>query len=93
MSKAFLICQIFLLKVLGQRVEIMRQCGDPQNQPKAGPVAKVRESASHHLQLGCKVPLIKNPDPGAELPTSAREAAYTTNTTTKGIPATTRRRR
>ena len=30
-------------------VKITHQRGDPQNEPKAGPQTKVRESASHHF--------------------------------------------
>ena len=49
MSEDLLICEVYLSKVWGQRVKVMHQRGDPKNQPKAGPEAKVRESASHHL--------------------------------------------
>ena len=43
-----MIYEVYLFKVLGQRVKVTDQRGDPQNQPKAGPEAKVKESASHH---------------------------------------------
>ena len=48
-SEDLLICEVYLSKVWGQRVKVTNQRGDPKNQPKAGPEAKVRESASHHL--------------------------------------------
>ena len=55
MSKDLSICQVYLLEVWGQRVKVTNQCGDPQNQPKAGPVAMVRESASHHVIFYLKI--------------------------------------
>ena len=47
--------KVYLSQVWDQRVEIMHQRGDPQNQPEAGPEAKVRESASHHMDFLFKI--------------------------------------
>ena len=42
------ICQVFLSKVYSQRVKITLR-GNAENEPKAGPEVKVKESASYHL--------------------------------------------
>ena len=48
MSRDLFICKVFLSKVYSQRVKIMHQRGETQNQPKAGLEIKMEESASHH---------------------------------------------
>ena len=60
MSVGFLKNEMYLSKVDGQRVKVMHQRGDPKNQPKAGPEAKVRESASHHVNFQIKKVFLKH---------------------------------
>ena len=48
---------------MGSKCQNYAPARGPQNQPKAGPEAKVRESASHHLKkIVCKNVFLKASD-------------------------------